>query len=40
MNLVRPFAKAAGKVETRDAIVQHYVQLGEIEEVALTSQAR
>lgn len=29
MNLVRPLAKAAGKLETRDAILQHYVQLGE-----------
>lgn len=28
VNLVRPLAKAAGKLETRDAILQHYVQLG------------
>lgn len=27
VNLVRPLAKAAGKLETRDAILQHYVQL-------------
>lgn len=29
VGLVRPLAKAAGKLETRDAILQHYVQLGE-----------
>lgn len=29
VSLVRPLAKAAGKLETRDAILQHYVQLGE-----------
>ncbi|CAM9936766.1 unnamed protein product [Ectocarpus sp. 6 AP-2014] len=27
VSLVRPLAKAAGKLETRDAILQHYVQL-------------
>lgn len=27
MGLVRPLAKAAGKLETRDAILQYYVQL-------------
>lgn len=27
VGLVRPLAKAAGKLETRDAILQHYVQL-------------
>lgn len=29
VNMVRPLAKAAGKLESRDAILQHYVQLGE-----------
>lgn len=28
VSMVRPLAKAAGKLETRDAILQHYVQLG------------
>ena len=27
VGLVRPLAKSAGKLETRDAILQHYVQL-------------
>ena len=27
VSAVRPLAKAAGKLETRDAILQHYVQL-------------
>lgn len=29
VSLVRPLAKAAGKVETREAVLQHFVQLGE-----------
>lgn len=46
VSLVRPLAKAAGKLETRDAILQHYVQLGgcSVTQVALgcyrTSKAR
>lgn len=37
VSLVRPLAKAAGKLETRDAILQHYVQLGTLSQTTKTS---